>query len=112
MVSISLKVTVGNHSASLRLHFLTFKSSIEQEMTLQELLKNDAAERREQDAGLLVVASAWRFPNLSRPLTPDWSLLTFKTLFLSCQVMFLYAHRSKTSPAFEMHASKDRLWIA
>lgn len=41
MVSISLKVTVGNNSPSLRLHFLRFKSSIAQEMTLQELLKND-----------------------------------------------------------------------
>lgn len=45
MVSISLKVAVGNHSATFRLHFLTFESSVEQEMTLQELLKNDAASR-------------------------------------------------------------------
>lgn len=52
MVSISLKVAVGNHSAALRLHFLTFKSSVEQETTLQELLKNDAAECCEQDARL------------------------------------------------------------
>lgn len=78
MVSISLKVAVGNHSATFRLHFLTFESSVEQEMTLQELLKNDAASRtpwrrvhRGVRAALIADtrpssrawdASAWRFP--------------------------------------------------